>query len=127
MLNTTVSAFESVKAEVIIRSVPLIENPLDWTTPRFDVFGVQFKSGVAVILGGIWGIVLLLCVGSFLLNLGRWGIAKKRGHSDDIEEGSEGAKKAAIALGAVAGAGVLVGFVLSIAGMIGVAPAAPAA
>jgi hypothetical protein len=113
MLNT-------ISSEIIIRSaVPFVENPLDWTKPNFDVFGVKFKNATALVLGGIWGIALILVTGAFLWSLAMWGVARKRGHADDIEDGSEGAKKSGIAFGATAGAGVILGFILSLVGAIG--------
>jgi hypothetical protein len=112
--------FSTLKTEIVIRSAaPLVDNPLDWTKPNFEVFGVKFKNGAALVLGGIWGLALVLIAGAFLLNLAKWGIAKKRGHSDDIEEGSDGAKKSAIAFGATAAAGVILGAILALVGAIG--------
>ena len=112
--------FSTLKSEIIIRSaVPLIENPLDWTKPNFDVLGVKFKNASSLVLGGIWALGLVLLAGAFLWNLTKWGVAKKRGHTDDITEGAEGAKKTGIAFGATAGAGVILGSILALVGAIG--------
>ena len=45
----------------------------------------------------------------------KWGVARNRGHSDDIEEGAAGAKKTGIAFGAAAGASVIIGGILALA------------
>lgn len=118
----------ALKSEIIIRSaVPFVENPLDWTKPNFDVFGVKFKNATALVLGGIWGLAIVLVAGAFLWNLAKWGIARKRGHTDDIADGADGAKKTAIAFGCVAGAGVILGFILALVGAIGAPTPPPAA
>jgi hypothetical protein len=44
----------------------------------------------------------------------KWGFARQRGHSDDIEEGASGAKKSGIAFAAVAGASVILGGILAL-------------
>ncbi|MGO4431773.1 hypothetical protein AB4Y88_00300 [Paenarthrobacter sp. RAF9] len=112
--------FRTITNEVIIRSaVPLIDNPLDGVTPSIDVFGVKFKGAVQMILGGLWAIALILLAGAFIWNLAKWGIARNRGHSDDIEDGASGAKKTGIAFGAAAGASVIIGGILALTSAAG--------
>ncbi len=126
--------FSTISNEIILRTaVPMIDNPLDKVTPSISVFGVKFEGAVQLVLGGLWAIVLILLAGAFLWNLMKWGVARNRGHSDDIEEGAAGAKKTGVAFGAAAGASVILGAILAIAGSAtnpappAPAPAAPAA
>lgn len=108
--------FSPISNEVIIRSaVPTIDNPLDGVTPSIDVFGVKFEGAVQLVLGGLWALVLILLAAAFLWNLMKWGVARNRGHSDDIEEGASGAKKTGIAFGATACASVILGAFLALA------------
>ena len=108
--------FSTLRTEIIIQSaVPVIDNPLVGVEPSLDVFGVKFKGATQLILGGIWALVLVGIAAAFLWNLAKWGIARQRGHSDDIEEGAGGVKKSGIAFGAAAGASVILGGVLFLA------------
>ena len=34
-----------------------VTNPLEGITPTLDVFGIEFKGRVSIILGGIWALV----------------------------------------------------------------------
>lgn len=108
--------FNTISNEIIIRTaVPAIENPLDGVTPSIDVFGVKFTGAIQLILGGLWALALLFLAGAFIWNIMKWGVARQRGHSDDIEEGATGAKKSGIAFGAAAGASVILGGILALA------------
>ncbi|YCK79811.1 hypothetical protein M1D89_01925 (plasmid) [Arthrobacter sp. D3-18] len=108
--------FSTISNGIIIRTaVPTIDNPLDGVTPSISVFGVKFEGAVQLILGGLWALALLILAGYFIWNLMKWGIAKNRSHSDDIEEGAAGAKKTGMAFGAAAGASVILGGILALA------------
>ncbi len=108
--------FKTMGNEIIIRTaVPTIDNPLDGVTPSIDVLGVKFEGAVQMVLGAIWALALILLAGMFIWNLMKWGIARNRGHSDDIEEGSAGVKKTGIAFGAAAAASVIIGGILALA------------
>lgn len=112
--------FKTIGNEIIIRTtVPAIDNPLDGVTPSIAVFGVKFTGAIQMILGGLWALALLILAGFFIWNLMKWGIARNRGHSDDIEDGAAGAKKTGIAFGAAAGASVILGGILSLASAAG--------
>lgn len=121
--------FSTISNEIIVRTA--IDNPLDGVTPSISVFGVKFEGAVQLILGGLWAVVLILLTGAFLWNLMKWGVARNRGHSDDIEEGAAGAKKTGIAFACAAGASVIIGALLFIASTASEpappAPTAPAA
>ena len=108
--------FKTIGNEIITRTaVPLIDNPLAGVTPSIDVLGVKFTGAVQMVLGALWALALILLAGMFIWNLMKWGIARNRGHSDDIEEGAGGVKKTGIAFGAAAGASVIIGGILALA------------
>lgn len=109
--------FSTLSTDIIIATA--VDNPLDGVTPNINVFGVQFQGAIQLILGGLWALVLVLVVGAFLMNLGKWGIARQRGHSDDIAEGADGAKRSGVALAAVAGASVIIGGILALTALAG--------
>jgi hypothetical protein len=95
------------------------DNPLDGVTPNISVFGIQFQGAIQLILGGLWALVLVLVTAAFLMNLGKWGIARQRGHSDDIADGADGAKRSGVAFAAVAGASVIIGGILALTSLAG--------
>lgn len=92
-----------------------MENPLEGVTPNLDVFGGEFGGAITLILGGIWALALVFVAGAFLWNLAKWGIARQKGHSDDIADGAEGAKRSGIAFGATVGASVILGGIIAVA------------
>lgn len=109
--------FSTVSTNIIIATAA--DNPLDGVTPNINVFGVQFQGAIQLILGGLWALVMVLVAGAFLMNLGKWGIARQRGHSDDIADGADGAKRSGVALAAVAGASVIIGGILALTALAG--------
>ena len=71
-----------------------------WWTQR-DSWGTPWL----LVAGYGVSLVLILVTAAFLMNLGKWGIARQRGHSDDIADGADGAKRSGVAVilvGAVA-------------------------
>lgn len=108
--------FSTISNEIIIRSAaPMIDNPLDGVTPSISVLGVKFEGAVQMVLGALWALALLILAGYFIWNLMKWGVARNRGHSDDIEEGAAVAKKTGMAFGMAAGASVIIGGILALA------------
>lgn len=114
-MNTFLIQTHNTATELMTRALPAaIDNPFDGVTPSIDVFGVKFVGAIGLILGGIWGLVLIGTAGAFLVNVGKWGIAKRRNRSDDISEGADGAKVSLIAFGAAVGVSVIIGAVIFI-------------
>lgn len=93
-------------------------NPLDGVTPNLELFGVRFSNMVTLVLGAIWALSLVAIAAAFLWNLAKWGFAGQRGNIDDVEDGSAGAKRSAIAFFGSAIAGIILGAMLSVAGML---------
>lgn len=89
-------------------------NPLEGVTPSIEVFGVEFKGALQLVLGGVWALALLALAGAFIWNLMKWGVARKEGRSDDISDGATGAKRSGIAFGAAAGASLIIGGILAV-------------
>jgi len=121
--------FRTITNELTIRAaVPAadIPNPIGTVKPDIKVFGVQFENAFQLIAAGVWGLALLLVAIAFLWNLAKWGLAKRRGHADDIEDGSEGAKRTGIAFGALAAASLIIGAILALVNMMNNIPAAGA-
>ena len=125
-MSTFLIQTHSIASELVARALPAaIGNPFDGVTPSIDVFGVQFVGAVGLILGGLWGLVLFGTAGAFLVNVGKWGIAKKRNRADDITEGADGAKAALLAFGAAVGVSVIIGAVIFIVQTAGADPTPP--
>lgn len=114
-MNDMLTRTHITASNLVTRAMPSdIKNPFDGVTPSVDVFGVKFVGAIGLILGGIWGLVLIGTAGAFLINVGKWGIAKRRNRSDDISEGADGAKVSLIAFGAAVGVSVIIGAVIFI-------------
>ena len=109
--------FMSIVNEVIVPAAA--KNPLDGVTPNNSVYGVKFQGAIHIKLGGIWALVMILVTAAFLMNLGKWGISRQRGNSDDIADGADGAKRSGIAFAAVAGASVIIGGILALTAAAG--------
>lgn len=114
-VSTTLSA---LKTEIILASGDLvaIENPFQGKNPNFDFFGIQFKNAAVGLVTGLWGLVIIGLGAALLWNAGKWGWARQRGMSDDMEDGATGVKRSGAALLAVAMFGVIVGAILQVTG-----------
>ncbi|MDE9364012.1 hypothetical protein PZ938_00185 [Luteipulveratus sp. YIM 133132] len=110
--HASVTAFHATPQGPIVADG---SNPLDGVTPSLDVFGVPFKSKLNTIIGGIWGLVLLGCAIYFLLGIVQYARAKRRGMSDELGEGAEKLKAAAIAFGLASASSIVLGGILWIA------------
>lgn len=112
----------AVKAELALGSIPVladkVDNPLKGVTPKLDVFGVKFTNAISLILGGVWALALVGAVFFILKNSASWAAARQRGMSDDMEDGATGLKRSALAFGFIAAAGVIVGAILNLVGML---------
>ena len=93
-------------------------NPLDGVSPNLELLGVKFSNMVTLVLGAIWALALAVIAAAFLWNLAKWGMAGQRGNIDDVEDGSSGAKRSAIAFFGTAIAGIILGALLAVAGML---------
>ena len=90
-----------------------VTNPLEGITPTLDVFGIEFKGRVSIILGGIWALVLVAAAAAVLLGGGKWAWASKVSHSTEgALEGAQQFKGAAIAFGVIAGASLVLGAII---------------
>ncbi|MFF8347936.1 hypothetical protein ACF049_19280 [Cellulosimicrobium funkei] len=90
-----------------------VTNPLEGITPTLDVFGIEFKGRVSIILGGIWALVLVAAAAAVLLGGGKWAWASKVSHSTEgAMEGAAQFKGAASAFGVIAAASVILGAII---------------
>lgn len=100
-------------ATLALHLVTDVTNPLEGVTPSIEVFGVDFSGRLAIILGGLWGLVLALTAGAVLLGGGKWAWASRVTHSSDgVMEAAGQFKTALIAFGCVAGASLILGAVI---------------
>lgn len=114
-VSTTLTA---LKTEAILASGNLVavENPFQGENPNFEFFGIQFKNALVGLVTGLWGVIIIGLGAALLWNAGKWGWARQRGMSDDMEDGATGMKRSAAALLAVAMFGVIIGAILQVTG-----------
>lgn len=94
-------------------ALPAIDNPLDGVTPTVEVFGVTFKGRLNIILGGLWGLVLVISAAAVIIAAGKWAWAAKVVHSSDSAlEGAGQFRSALVAFGALAGMSTILGAIL---------------
>ena len=92
------------------------QNPLDGVTPDLGVFGPALNATWKRVIAGIWGVAMAGCVVWVILAGLQYRTAKSRGMAGQMNEGRQGLVDAGIALGVVAGAGVITGGVLFLVG-----------
>lgn len=90
-------------------------NPLDGVSPDPGLLGGQFSSWWAKIMGGAWGISIVIAAFFLMKGIVSMGAAKKSHHPGDFRESKKEAVVAGAALGGLAGLGVIVGAILFIA------------
>ena len=89
-------------------------NPLKGVKPDFELLGVQFKNAFQGIMAGVWGLCIAIVIVVLLINLAKWRVARQQGRQDALEDGMTGVKRSSLALGCLAGAGILVSAIFSI-------------
>nr|WP_179193065.1 hypothetical protein [Thermococcus litoralis] len=107
-----------LKTEAVLASGKLVavDNPFEGENPDFEFFGVQFKNALVGLVTGLWGVIIIFLGAALLWNAGKWGWARQRGMSDDMEDGATGMKRSGAALLAVAMFGVIIGAILQVTG-----------
>lgn len=95
-----------------------IDNPFDGVKPDISPLGSGFDGALGIILGVIWGIVLIICAVALLTSLSKFSTAKKQGHYEDMSEHTDVMKRRGLALVGVAAFGTIIGAVLKLAGML---------
>ena len=93
--------------------LPAIDNPLDGVLPDFTVFGVQFTELWQKLLGGAWGISIVLAVLFIILAAVKMSTASAGQNTMEYAQARKQFQGALIALGILAALAVIVGAVLS--------------
>jgi len=105
-------------AEQTEETTTTVKNPFEGVSPDISPLGDGFDSALGIILGVIWGVVLIYVAVKLLTSLGKFAGAKKQGHYEELGEHTDEMKRRGIALVAVAAFGVIIGAVLKLAGML---------
>lgn len=75
------------------------DNPFDHTSPNISVFGVELTNRAYLILGGVWGAVVLALAFLLLIAIFKFGAAKKAQNNPDyLSDASSNLKLVGIAL-----------------------------
>ena len=103
-------------AEAVARRVPAaIQNPFDGIVPNFTVFGTSFDTWWKKLFAGLWAVAIIIA--AVYLVIGLTAMAKSDGNNPRAhEEGRKKATGAGIGLACLAGAGVILGAILTVAG-----------
>ena len=95
-----------------------IKNPFDGVTPDITPLGAGFDSALTVILGVIWGGVLIYVATKLLTSFAKFAGARNQGRYEDMGEHTDELKRRGVAVVCVAAFGVIIGAVLRVAGML---------
>lgn len=91
-------------------------NPLEGITPDMSILGPAFNSTWSRIAAAVWGVLLAGASIKLLTSLYKMRAARTGGYSSEMTDAAQEAKVAAVAFGALAGAGVLIGAILFVVG-----------
>lgn len=92
-----------------------IENPFDGVVPLFDFLGSAFREKWQVLLGWLWGILLVLAAAALLIALGSLKDAKNSSNPQKMSAARDKVIGSAVSLGSLAIAPLIVGGILLIA------------
>ena len=70
---------------------------MNGVAPSWKVFGPAFGQKWVEIAGGFWMVCLALALLAIMRGGAKWALARRHGMSDDMADGAESAKRAAIA------------------------------
>lgn len=114
LINTALT----VMAETTEEEGTTVNNPFDGVSPDISALGSGFDNALTVILGVIWGLVLIYVSVKLLTSFVKFSGARKQGHYEEMGEHTDELKRRGVAVIAVAAFGVLIGAVLKVAGML---------
>lgn len=88
------------------------KNPFDGVSPNPGAFGTGINSVLVLILGGVWGIVLIIEAIYCLIHLLKWQAARKDARTDDVTEASGAFKVGLIVFALTIGLPVVIGAII---------------
>lgn len=103
---------------IALRIQSEVNNPFEGVSPNIAPLGAGFDNALTVILGIIWGLVLVYTAVKLLTSFGKFAGARKQGHYEELGDHTDELKRRGIALVSVAGFGVIIGALLKVAGML---------
>lgn len=93
--------------------VASVENPFDGVTPSIDPLGSEFNNTALLILGVIWGLVILVAAAFVVIHGLSWNTAARVTHSpEDAAQASKKFQHSVIGLAVIVGAPIIVGGVI---------------
>lgn len=104
--------YQAAGARVLAAS----QNPFDQVVPDFSVFGTQFTQWWQKLLGGAWGVALVLCAFHLITTGASLQSNKKNGYQSGVMEDTTELKKWGVGAGVTIGAGVIFGAAVAVFG-----------
>lgn len=93
---------------------PPNHNPFAGVVPDFSVFGLAFTQAWQKLLAGVWGVAFVIVAFGAIRSVIELQHAKRGGYQSSVHEHTESAKRSALALGALAGLGIIFGAVIAL-------------
>jgi hypothetical protein len=91
-----------------------MQNPLDGILPDFSLFGAEFTELWQKLLGGLWGIGIILAVVFLIIGIVKMASASNGGNPNEYKTARTQAMWAGISLGVLAALAVIVGAILAV-------------
>lgn len=91
-----------------------VDNPLNGVLPNFGVFGVQFTQLWQKLLGGVWGIGIVVAIVFVIVGVVQMGAATNGGNPAAWKDARTQVLWAGISLGLLAALAVIVGGILAL-------------
>lgn len=88
------------------------ENPFDGVSPDPTAFGDGLNNVFVLILGGVWGLALIIIGILAVIQLVKWGAARQDSRSEDMTEAAAGFKTNLLVFACTAGVGIIFGAIL---------------
>lgn len=106
----TILALAQAAPELPIYAVP---NPFDGVNPNPRAFGDQFNNLGVIVLGGLWGLVLLYLAGKAIMALAKWSSHSKAGYgADDLTSDAQAFKVSLLVFGCAVAIPLIFGAVI---------------
>lgn len=93
-----------------------MDNPLDGILPDFTIFGTEFTELWQKLLGGLWGLAIVLAVVFLIIGIVKMSSASSSGNPNEYKSARTQAMWAGISLGVLAALAVIVGAILAVFG-----------
>ena len=96
-----------------------MKNPFQGVSPSISVFGAEINSLAVLVLGGVWGLVMIVVAIYALLGGAKWAAARQNHRSEEMTEAAGRLKISLAAFGVLVAMPIIFGAIIFLVNQAG--------